>query len=256
LVINPILLIFDIDGTLTDSAGLTRKALEKTAEELYGVEQTTKGIAAWGQTDLNIFTMMVENNHLQIEDIPGEFRRFEKRYIENLSEGLFASDLPRLHTGVRSLLMRLVREPDIRLTLGTGNIEAAAKVKLNRHGVDHLFPIGGFGSDSQERSELLQVALERSREYYREVFPIGSYWVIGDTPNDVRSGKKIGAETIAVCTGFHSPADLAGMKPTALLPDLSNSDFFLAIVRREIDPSDGQIDFLGSGSIGEEPDPL
>jgi len=256
VVNDPILLIFDIDGTLTDSAGITRVALEKAAEEIYGVENTTKGISAWGQTDLNIFQMMVENNHLPVKEISLAFVPFSQRYIEHLTELLFKSDRPRLHTGVKALLDRLAGEPDVKLSVGTGNIEATARLKLKRHNIEHFFPVGGFGSDSSDRPTLLQVALDRSRDYYGTNFPIGSYWVIGDTPNDVRSGKKIGAETVAVCTGFYPPADLTKCRPTIVMSDLSDADFFLAIIRREIDPSDGQIQLFESEAIGEEPDPL
>ena len=255
MVNGSILLIFDIDGTLTDSAGITRIALERAAMDIYGVEHTTLGITAWGQTDFSIFEKMVSNNHLPVDDLHLAFASFSLRYIEHLNDLLFASDKPRLHTGVKSLLDRLSRERDVKLALGTGNIHQTAMLKLKRHRVDHHFPVGGFGSDSSDRPSLLKVALERSRAYYSEPFPIGSYWVIGDTPNDIRSGKTIGAETVAVCTGFHPPGDLARLRPTALLPDLSDADFFLALVRREIEPENGQAN-LFSESIGEEPDPL
>jgi len=256
LVNDPILLIFDIDGTLTDSGGLTRVALEMAAKELYGVERSTAGISAWGQTDLKIFKLMVDNNRLPVADVEVEFKSFAVRYIQTLSEILYKSDKPRLHTGIRALLERLASEPDIKLAIGTGNIEPTARLKLERHGVSGHFPIGGFGSDSADRASLLQVALDRSRQFYGASFPVGSYWVIGDTPNDIFSGKKIAAETVAVCTGAYRSEELARHRPTAVLSDLSDADYFLALVRREIEPASGQIDLLEKASFGEEPDPI
>ncbi len=256
MVKDPILLIFDIDGTLTDSAGLTRIALEMAALDLYGVERTTNGIAAWGQTDLNIFQLMVTNNSLPIIDVPYEFKSFSKRYTTRLEEILFQSDKPRLHNGIRELLEHIVGEPDLYLALGTGNIEATGYMKLRRHKIDHLFPVGGFGSDSSDRSALLKIALERARTHYRQTFPVGSYWVIGDTPNDILSGKRIAAETVAVCTGAYKPDELVRHRPTAVLPDLSNVDYVMALIRREIKPADGQATLFEQEVTGEESDPL
>ncbi len=255
MVKNPILLIFDIDGTLADSGGVTRIALERAAMELYGVERTTKGIAAWGQTDLNIFQLMVANNNLPIEDLQQEFDRFSKLYVTHLEEILFQSDRPRLHNGVRALIERLITEPDICIALGTGNIELTARMKLRRHNFDHHFPVGGFGSDSSDRATLLKMGLEKARRHYDQPFPVGSYWVIGDTPNDITSGKRIAAETVAVCTGTYKRVDLIPHRPTAILTDLTDSDYFLALVRRQVEPSDGQAMLFVEAS-GEESDPL
>lgn len=257
LVVNGArLLIFDIDGTLTDSAGLTRVALERAALDLYGVEKATRGIIAYGQTDKSIFQQMVANSGLPVRDLEAGFGPFADRYLNHLEEVLFSSDKPRLHNGIGGLLDRLVRELDIRLALGTGNVEKGGRLKLRRHGVEHFFPVGGFGSDSADRPTLLRVALERSRRHYGEIFPIGLYWVIGDTPKDILSGRRIGAETIAVCTGAYSAEELARCRPTAVLPDLSDADYFLALVRGEVEPENSQINLFVQESVGEEPDPL
>ena len=48
------LLIFDIDGTLTDSAGLTRIAFEKAVYEMYSINDSARGIIPYGKTDQQI----------------------------------------------------------------------------------------------------------------------------------------------------------------------------------------------------------
>jgi phosphoglycolate phosphatase-like HAD superfamily hydrolase len=199
---------------------------------------------------------MVSNGNLPVTDIPEEFKVFSKRYIECLEEILFQSEKPRLHNGVRDLLERLISEPDMNLAVGTGNIQVTGQMKLRRHKVDHLFPVGGYGSDSSDRATLLKIALDRARLHYQQSFPVGSYWVIGDTPNDILSGKRIAAETISVCTGSYKPSELARHRPTAILPDLTNIEYFLALVRREIDPADGQATLFDGEISGEEFDPL
>ncbi len=256
MVVNhkPKLLLFDVDGTLTDSAGLTRTALEMAAKELYNIENSTRGIKAYGQTDRNIFDLMIVNNHLNI-DADIEFPIFTKVYQQKLRELLFASSKPRLHIGVRELLERLKDEDNIYLALGTGNVEGGARIKLERHNINHYFPVGGFGSDSSIRYELLSIGIKKASLYYKIPFEPSDTWVIGDTPNDVKSGKRIGANTIAVATGFYPPQLLATFKPTALFLDLSDADHFIAVVRNESLPTEFKL-FNTNEQTDEEPDPL
>jgi phosphoglycolate phosphatase-like HAD superfamily hydrolase len=45
--------------------------------------------------------------------------------------------------------------------------------------------------------------------------------VIGDTPKDIAAAKAIGAESIAVATGFFSSEALTACEPTRVFPDLA-----------------------------------
>jgi phosphoglycolate phosphatase len=235
---RPTLLIFDVDGTLTYSAGLTRVAYDAAAEELYQLKSATAGINPHGRTEQAIFREILTNNVILCEDFDAEFLNFTEKYVAILEVLLNNSAEVHPLAGVRKLLERLTREPGIYLALGTGNVERGAFLKLHRHGIAHYFPIGGFGSDNEERPELLTIALDRAQRYYRIPFPIRDTWVIGDTPNDILSGRSIGASTLAVATGSYDMQYLARFKPTALLPDLEDADRFLEAVRGRIRLSD------------------
>jgi len=54
MINKPALLIFDVDGTLTESAGLTRVAFEKAVEDIYAIHNSTEGIKPYGKTDQRI----------------------------------------------------------------------------------------------------------------------------------------------------------------------------------------------------------
>ena len=62
--------------------------------------------------------------------------------------------------GIEELLPRLV-EQGVLLGIVTGNIEAAAHIKLARADLNRFFAFGGYGSDSRDRTELTKQALER-----------------------------------------------------------------------------------------------
>jgi phosphoglycolate phosphatase len=52
-------------------------------------------------------------------------------------------------------------------------------------------------------------------------------WVIGDTPADVRCGRAIGANVLAVATGIYPAAELAAVGPDRLVADFSDAEAVL-----------------------------
>lgn len=226
----PILLIFDIDGTLTDNAGLTRVALDRAALELYGVEKATRDIRSYGLTDPIIFRRMVANNQLKLENTEAEFNRFCRRYVALLEELLASSPSVTTYPGVKELLAHLSLRDEFYLTLGTGNISTSAHVKLQRHGIDHYFPVGGYGDDSEKREEIIRIAYEKACVHYHQDFPVNWAWVIGDTPFDIAAGRALGSRTLAVATGFYTLEQLREHQPTAAVADLKNTEFILRLL--------------------------
>ena len=79
-----------------------------------------------------------------------------------------------------------------RLGLITGNVAQAAQHKLRHYELWDWFPFGGFGDEHADRCDIAAAALAAGRTHlnglaHRELV------VIGDTPNDVRCARSIGA---------------------------------------------------------------
>jgi len=231
MISDPALLIFDVDGTLTYSNGLTRLAFDLAAKDIYSIDDSTRGIIPFGRTDQGIFREILKNNSLPESNFSEQFRVFSLLTAQHLERELNASDKPRLHTGVFNLLKTLTLSDNIYLALGTGNIKQNAYLKLARHGIDHLFPVGGFGSDDEERTVILNIARRRAIEFYELEFTKRNTWVIGDTPLDIINGRNIGAGTIAVATGIFSEQELSAHNPDAVFPDLNDCDRFIKLIR-------------------------
>ena len=81
-------------------------------------------------------------------------------YLSHLADAVAESDGYRVMPGIEELLPRLI-EQGILLGIVTGNIEAAAHIKLARADLNRFFAFGGYGSDSRDRTELTKKALER-----------------------------------------------------------------------------------------------
>lgn len=212
-------LLFDIDGTLIRAGGAGRKALNEAAFRLYGRKDAATELSLAGQTDLSNFSAAIRastgrrGSRAEVERLHREYLRRLPRFVRR-AERLGTYRLP---PGIRRLLRRLSREPDIVLGLGTGNVEKGARIKLGPSGFNGYFPFGGFGCDSHDRSRLLRKAVQRARPFAagREM----EVFVIGDTPFDVAAGRKAGFKTIAVGTGFSEWDELVKARPDHLARD-------------------------------------
>ncbi len=144
------------------------------------------------------------------------------RYLELLPGELDALTSYRLMPGVKEVLPLLAAREDVMLGLETGNLEPAAYMKLKPGGIDGYFTVGGFGSDSDDRTELVRIAIERARrDAATDSIPDETIFLIGDSPYDIAAGRELGINTLAVCTGHAGPEELLAESPSCLLPDLA-----------------------------------
>ena len=128
------------------------------------------------------------------------------------------------------LLEHLESHPEFSLGLLTGNAQIAAEAKLVHFGIDHYFRFGGFGDHDQDRNHVAQRAVQAARQQLGKDFDTERVWVIGDTVNDIRCSRAIGAQVLAVETGGVQRQELQSAAPNALFRDLSDVDQFLATV--------------------------
>ena len=86
----------------------------------------------------------------------------------------------------------------------TGNIEAAAQIKLARGNLNRYFQFGGYGSDSSDRTEVTKKALERGAAVLGSSLDPATAISVGDTPRDVSAGHGAGIRVVGVATGAYS----------------------------------------------------
>ena len=180
-----------------------------------------------GKTDELIVQEMFRS-HLGRCGSEPEVKALLERYLEILPITVGDSNNFHLMPGIPGLLSYLRSRKDVFMGLGTGNIEEGARIKLSRGGLNRFFSFGGFGSDSGDRTELLEAGFQRGEEIIRLKFPLTSIsrWVIGDTWRDVAAGRACGAKTIAVATGGDSLYGLASASPDFLFATLEDTERF------------------------------
>lgn len=217
-----LLLLFDIDGTLVSGATAAHAAALRWAlAEVHGVGEGPStaelGIDPAGRTDPEIARAILLAHGVSAERIDARADDVRiaccERYARTCPPDLSETVLP----GISALLAELAARDGVRLALLTGNYEAVARVKLRSAGVGSWFPTGqgAFGSDSEDRAELPEIARARAGRGAGEAHARERTVVIGDTPRDIACARADGVRCIAVETGRFRGAELAGADAVA-----------------------------------------
>ncbi len=198
--------LFDIDGTLLVTGGAGAVAWQRGFEELYGVEANISEHTDAGMTDPEI-AAIVFREVIGREGSPEERSKAIGCYLKHLPDAAAESDGYRVMSGIEALLDRLIDE-GVLLGLVTGNIEAAAHIKLARARLNRFFSFGGYGSDSADRTEVTEAALRRGELVSGGTLQDGACIAVGDTPRDVKAGHGAGIRVVGVATGSYSVEEL------------------------------------------------
>jgi phosphoglycolate phosphatase len=194
--VHRIAVLFDIDGTLIITGGAGAASWRLAFDQLYGIPADIGQFTDTGMTDPDVGRRTFEAvMHRKPER--REFTRLLERRLHYLHQTVQESDGYRVLAGVEELLPRLVDDGYL-LGLVTGNLEAAAHIKLHRARLNRYFSFGGYGSDSTDRGELTRVALQRAALVYGEDVGPEQAIVVGDTPHDVEGAHAAGIECVGV----------------------------------------------------------
>jgi phosphoglycolate phosphatase len=198
--------LFDIDGTLITTGGAGGEAWRRAFEELYDQQVDITKVTESGMTDPDVGRMALRHI-LGREPEQRELATSMAKYMKYLPASVEESDGYEVMPGVVDRLRQLVDDGYL-VGLITGNVEAAAHIKLARGGLNRFFSFGGYGSDASDRAEVTRKALERGKLVSGGTLDTSACIGIGDTPRDVEGAH--GAKITAVCvaTGNYSVDEL------------------------------------------------
>lgn len=219
--------LFDIDGTLVNTGGAGRAAVETALCEEFGLPGLRGRVPYSGRTDRAILCDLLELHGL--EATPVIWQRLVTGYLRRLPDCL-RRHIGQVLPGIPALLQQL-KQRNVVVGLLTGNLRAGAYLKLAHFHLEHHFPFGGFGDTHYEREGVAREALQAVRAHLRWPVPPENIWVVGDTPLDVRCARAIGARAVAVATGWHDRRELAAAGPDLLLDDFHDPEPLLNACR-------------------------
>ncbi len=216
--------LFDVDGTLIRAGGAGKDAFVAAWQQVFPQPHAFDAFRFDGCTDPGILADGARAA-LGRDATPAETEAFFATYLDLLPRIIDGAERYRVLPGIPQVLEGLAARPDCVLGLCTGNLEAGARVKLERGGLNRFFAFGGFGSDSMDRAALTRVAWRRAEAMAGG--PVEA-WVIGDSPRDYAAAKANGLPVALVATGGTDPAALAALRPDLLFPSFEDWEAGLA----------------------------
>jgi phosphoglycolate phosphatase len=218
--------LFDVDNTLLNSGGAGSRAMNLAFRDLFGVENGFDGVEFTGRTDSAIVRDGLRLHRLPDGNFPALLARFKDSYLRHLARTL-PQVKGRVLPGVPALLEALTGAEGVRLGLATGNLRRGAMMKLKYYGVRAFFRGGGFGEDSELRSEVVALAIRRLGGRPGGRNPV---YVVGDTPLDMDAAKANGALAVGVATGSTSVEHLQRSGADIVFPDFSDVPSVVAVL--------------------------
>ncbi|MGW4400642.1 haloacid dehalogenase-like hydrolase [Amycolatopsis nivea] len=216
------LVLWDIDHTLVDYTGLGLGWYGAALAAATGAEFRTPPDFG-GRTEraitADVLTMHgIEPDEETIQRMWRELIAAVERARETLSEEGRALD------GAAAVLADFAGREGVVQSLITGNLPEISLHKLAALGLDeHLdLEIGGYGSLSARRADLVPHAVKAAETKHGTEFPAESVVILGDTPHDIEAALEYGAVAIGVATGRFSAAQLTAAGAHRVLPDLAD----------------------------------
>ena len=227
---KPRLVLWDVDQTLIEVGGVSRRAYAATLQNLYG----TALDRPWqfnGRTELAAVAEVLQS--VGVHPSPDAVASFIDLVVEELCA--HEDELRRegrVLAGAEAALRACRAEARIHQSLLTGNVFPLAELKMSVFGLtDYVdLRIGAYGGDSVERIGLPPHAWERAERVLHHRFTGAETVIVGDTLLDVATGRAVDARVVAVATGPATESELRAAGAHAVLPDLTDTPGVVAAI--------------------------
>ena len=219
------LVMFDIDGTLVDSAGFDAELYVDAVRSVLNIEIHSDWNAYEQVSDSVILAQVLREN------VPGGEQatlaaRVQERFVALVGDHLRrAPGAVREIAGAKHLVERLHRLPNVRVGIATGGWEPTAKLKLAHVGIG-IERIGfASSSDARARTDIMRLAAQRA--LHGATCARATYF--GDGAWDRRASAELGYDFVAVGGGVSHPIAYDDLRDAdAILWRLELADVALA----------------------------
>jgi phosphoglycolate phosphatase-like HAD superfamily hydrolase len=222
------LVLFDVDGTLTEGGMGHFKQIEMALKNISGRDFNLMDFNFQGTTDRVIAINVLQSFGFSEKEIQRKLPKYFEEEIRLVLKNLEDAQVKSL-PGVKELLQKLGKM-NCRLGLVTGNPREIAFAKLRKAGIADFFQLGGFGDDIVQRQKLVEAALTEAKLKFNESYSGKQLVIVGDTRHDIDSGKPFGAKTIAVVTGGVPEKEVKESNPDYLFKDLTETEKVLEAI--------------------------
>ena len=225
-----LLILFDVDGTLTESFDLDSATYLDALQEAFGFEDVSDDWAQYRHvTDAGVLAEICQTRWGRSPDV-GEVAQFQECYLALLVARLETTGGLAAIAGTPEVLLRAMTSPDrYGFAYATGGWKRAALCKLQAAGLPTFVP-AAFSDDALTQEEICKLARRRAEQRSGEAFD--RVVSVGDGAWDVRAAKRLGYGFVGIGSGERATR-LRQAGAVEVLPGFQETDAFFAAVERE-----------------------
>jgi phosphoglycolate phosphatase-like HAD superfamily hydrolase len=219
------LVIFDIDGTLTESNDLDDQSYLRALSEAFDFSEVSDDWTSYSHVTDACILKEVFQYKLGRVPVLAEIEAFQKCFLKLLAEGTMAIGGIKPVPGALKMLSWLLESSNHAVAYAGGAWTSSALFKLqSAHLPIQNIPYA-FSDDDESREGITAVALARAEKHYVQSFQDIVY--IGDGIWDIRSARKSGYAFIGIASGGQAD-ELFTEGATHVFPNYNDSEGFLA----------------------------
>jgi phosphoglycolate phosphatase-like HAD superfamily hydrolase len=217
------LVMFDIDGTLTESNSLDGTSYLQALSQVFGFSEVSSDWAAYTHVTDSCILREVCQSKLGRMPESDEVEAFQKSFLKLLAEGAADHDSLKPIPGAFKMLSCLLESPNHAVAYAGGGWTAAALFKLQSANLPINNIPYAFSDDDESREGITAIALARAKVHYHQSFQNIVY--IGDGIWDIRSARKSGYAFIGIASGDQAQ-ELSEAGATHIFADYNDTESF------------------------------
>jgi phosphoglycolate phosphatase-like HAD superfamily hydrolase len=193
------LVVFDIDGTLTDTNQVDGDCYWRAVCEVFGLAAVQPDWSDFRHvTDVGIARELCER-HLGRVAGSSDIDALRRRFVAILELALAAGEPVSYQIpGAAAILFLLRTSRDFAVALATGGFQASARLKLSRAGLfDDAIPLATY-DDAISREQIMRIAADRAAEQHASGFARITF--VGDGLWDLEAARNLGWDFVGIAS--------------------------------------------------------
>jgi phosphoglycolate phosphatase-like HAD superfamily hydrolase len=217
------LVMFDIDGTLTETMKIDEECFVRSLAEVCGFADVETDWSTYKHaTDSGIFHEIYLARVGRSPSV-AEILHFRQHFIGLLTKASSVAAFAPV-AGARQLLSGLAASAEHRVSLATGAWRDSARIKMASAGLCFDDHPAASADDAHDRESIMRISKQRAVE--RHGVPFVSTVYVGDGVWDARACRTLGIPFIGIGSGARATR-LASEGAVRVFKDFFNTDLFL-----------------------------
>ncbi len=217
------LVVFDIDGTLTQTMNADAECFVRSLADVCGFTDVDTDWSRYRHaTDSGIFQEIYEVRAGRSPSLI-EVSQFRQHFVGLLAQALSETPFASV-TGASLLLSGLAGSAEHRVALATGGWRDSTRLKMASAGLCYDDYPAASSDDALDRESIIRLSMRRAAERYGGFSHVV---YVGDGVWDARACRSVGIPFIGVATDGRA-AHLAAEGAVCVFPDFSDTNLFFS----------------------------